>query len=84
MTKQPLYDLIGAGIVSQVNCYGRMAKLMNGKPQARCVFNPVGNLTAEHVGAVFGPRSPRETEVQIRSAYQVRPILMNIFVDQRG
>jgi hypothetical protein len=58
VTEQPFYDLIGTRMMTQVDCYGRMAELMDGKPQTRCVFNPVGNLTAEHGGGLRAPAHP--------------------------
>src|SRR5258708_32322278 len=78
VTEQALNDLIGAGIMTQIDCRGRMTELMNGEPQARHVFNPVRDLTAEHARCFRLPAHPRKQIIGVRPPHQLRTELMNV------
>src|SRR6516164_9655414 len=49
VAQQALDDLIGTGMVAQIDRCSGVAELVSGDPQAGRVFNSLGYLAAEHV-----------------------------------
>src|SRR5262245_32215679 len=70
VAEEPPHDLVGARMMAQIDGRCGMAKLVNGESQAGCVFNPVGNLTAEHVGCLRRTAHSRKQTVRRHSAPQ--------------
>src|SRR6266436_5241324 len=55
VSEQAFHDLVGAGIVPQIDCCSGVPKLVSGDPQAGRVFHALRDLSAEHARRFWLP-----------------------------